>query len=86
MGKQNTETVAPEIKDQQDKLAAAADDPNVKLPEAIAKNYDVKKGSVRVFYSTKLGRTIDLNKISEADAAKLAETGRLKKKEQTALS
>lgn len=71
------EKVAAEIKDQQEKVAAGSANPTVKLPDAIAKKYQVKPGSVRVFYSTKLNKTIDLNTISEADAEKLADNGKL---------
>lgn len=81
MKPENTkDNTAAEIKDQQEKVAAGSVDPKVKLPEAIAKKYQVKPGSVRVFYSTSLSKTIDLNTISEADAEKLAKSGKLIKK------
>lgn len=43
----------------------------IKLPEEVAAQYNVRPGAVRVFFSTKLSKTIDLNKIDLATAEKL---------------
>jgi hypothetical protein len=66
-----------ELKAQEEVLK---DESPLKLPDDVAKGYDVTPGHVRVFIDTQSGALVDLNKISLAKAAKLAERGILKKK------
>jgi hypothetical protein len=78
MAKQKLST--DDVKDQQEKLASATNN-KIALPSGIADKYDVKPGTARVFLDCSVGRTIDLNTISEAEAERLAGRGRLIKKQ-----
>lgn len=55
-------------------------DDALKLQDEVAKQYDVKPGKVRKFYSVKLGM-VDLNKVTIANVKPYVDAGYLVKKE-----
>lgn len=54
----------------------------LKLQDEVAKQYDVKPGKVRKFYSVKFGM-VDLNKVNLSQAKALEQAGILVKKAET---
>lgn len=52
----------------------------LKLRDEVARQYDVVPGKARMFFSGKLGRIVDLSKVTLAEAKELADAGYLIKK------
>lgn len=54
--------------------------PALKLREEVAKQYDLKPGKVIKFFSARLGRVVDLSKITLDQAKQYEDAGYLVKK------